>query len=649
MRLFAKVRPARRPAAVRTASNRVVEMLESRTMLNATLSSAIGPVNLTPASAGTTVDLNAHFVDPNVTGTAVLFQTSQGNIPVTLFNSQVPTTVNNFLHYVNLGEYNGTFIHRVVTPTTGGISIVQGGGYTPNQTHIHQDSPIALEGSMPNSTGTLAMARTSTPNSATTEWFFNYGDDSSTLPPGTSNGYAVFGKVLYNGLAPLTATAALPLQDYPPTFVSSGSTPPSVPVMNFTGGTVTAANLVMVPSIAVVPALTYSATSDNPSILSASTSGSGLVLTPGSGTGIANVTVTATDLGGNVATTTFQVGVGVTLATPLNTALGAGGAKQIRFTDADGTVTTLMLTGPGSATLNMNGAVASQTLAKNKILTVTGTGLSIASINATGTTSASALTITGHGGNGVVELGGLATDGALKTLNAHNTDFAGNTTINGGVGSVNILSGSSGALSATAIGHMVVKGAFAENLSAASIASFTAGSITGGTWSVSGNAASVTAGNIANWTANFGTLGKLTSKTSITNSVVHSAGNVGSVAASTLTGSTIFAGVAALPGGQTLPAAASDFAASASITSLRTKTFVNSDVAAQTLGRFTLGQVTTANGGTPFGVVGHTLQALTATSAGKTLRLKNVTGAAEVSAALTASGFAAADFLVQIV
>jgi len=645
MRLFAKSRSRHQTRTVHTASSRTVEMLESRTMLNATLTSAVGPVNLTPGGAAGTVDLNGHFTDPNVTGTTVLFQTSQGNIPVTLFNSQVPTTVNNFLHYVNAGEYNGTFIHRVVTPSTGGISIVQGGGYTPNQTHIHEDAAIPLEGSMPNATGTLSMARTSTPNSATTEWFFNYGDDSSSLPPGTSNGYAVFGKVLYNGLSPLTTIASLPLVDFPPTFVSSGSTPPSVPAMDYTSGTVTTANLVMVPSIAVVPSLTYSASSDNPSVATPTLSGGTLTLTPGSTTGIANITVMATDLGGNVASATFQVGVGIALSTPLTTPLGAGGAKQIRFTDADGTSTIVSLNGPGTATLNMDGSVAGQTLSRSKILTVSGTSLQLASIAATGTTAATTITLAGHGGNGVVELGGISTDGALKALSARTTALSGANTINGGVGAVSLLSATGATMATQGIGHMTVKGAFSDSLSAASITSFTAGSITGGTWNVTGNAASVTAGSITNWTANFGTLGKLTSKGAITNSTIHSAGNVGNVAASSLSGSTLFAGVA----GSSLPAALTDFSAAASIANLRVKTFGSSNVAAQTLGRLTLGAVTTANGGTSFGVAGHTIQALTASSGGKTLRLKNVASQADVDSAITASGLVPGDFLVRIV
>ena len=178
------------PSAVsrkRAASTQSVESLEQRTFLNATVVQPIDTVNGSP-SWSTTINLNQTFNDPSVTGTVVLMQTSQGNIPITLYNSQVPTTVTNFLKYVTSGEYNGTVFHRVVTS---GIFIVQGGGYLPDQSHIStalSGSGIPLESSVANSTGTIAMARGQASNSATSEWFFNSGDNSSTLPAGTSGG-----------------------------------------------------------------------------------------------------------------------------------------------------------------------------------------------------------------------------------------------------------------------------------------------------------------------------------------------------------------------------------------------------------------------------------------------------------------------------
>ena len=639
MRFFAKLRPVRHASAVRAASSRAVETLESRTLLTATLTNAIATVSVDPNSAPTTIDLSQHFAAGSLVGVS----TDQGTFDIALFDQQTPQTVANFLKYVTGGLYNGTIIHRSIdTPTP---FVLQGGGYTPNGSHIATPFPSPVnEPGIHNTVGTVAMAKTpNNPNSATSEWFVNLGDNSGNLDA-QNGGFTVFGQVIGNGMQVVNAIAALPTVN---DSAQQGAWT-DLPTHGYTGPnpatSVPAADMVNVPTITqLANGLTFTTTSDNSALVNPSISGSGLTLTYGPGLGTAHITVAATDSTGASASTTFAVSVG-----GVNVPVGAGGAKMLRFTDADGTLTTVMLNGPGTASVQVGGTGATASTIRGRT-TVTGTGLHITDITTTGTTSASTLTITGHGGNNVVNVGGLTTDAALRSLNARNTDLAGSTTIAGGVGSVNILSGSSGTLSTTAIGHMVVKNAFAEDLSASSIGTFTAGSITGGTWNVTGNVASVTAGSISNWTANVGTLGKLTSRSTLANSVVHSAGNVGPVAASTIMGSTIFAGVADLPEGQSLPAAAGDFAAPATITSVRSKAFSNSDIAAQTLGRLTLGTVTTANAGTAFGVAAHTITALTAASGGKTLRLKNVASQADVTAALTASGFAPGDFLVRII
>lgn len=578
MRSFAKPRVRRRPSALL-----MIESLESRTLLNATLSSAIAPISGSPGSS-TTVNLGSHFNDPNVTGTAVLMQTTQGNIPITLFDSQVAATVQNFLHYVNSAEYNGTFIHRVVTVAGGGIGIVQGGGYTPNQNHIATTTPVALQYQIPNSTGTIAMARTSNPNSATSEWFFNAADNSQTLGQSNGGGYAVFGKALYGGLQTVQNIYSLPLADYPPNFVTS---PSSVPVMNFSGGTVMTSNLVIVNNVSVVPALTFQASSDNPSLVSPSVSGGNLTLMFGSGIGTAHITVTATDLGGNVATTTFAVGVGFT---QVNVGKGAA-TKLLRFTEAGGAVAQVSLNGPGIATVSLRGSGLSQST-KHGVTTISGaaTGITIAT---TGTTGASTLTITGRG---AVSVGGLATDGALRAINGTSTVLSGADTINGAVGSLTLDSLSGSTLSASSIGRLVVRGA-----------------IDSSTIRVSGNIASISAGSITN--------------------------------------SKIYAGVGTLASGQNLPASLSDFAAPAAITTVKVGRggFANSDIAAETLGNLGLGTIQTSNNGTAFGIAGHSLRSLTAIAGGKHLRLQKIATQADVTSQLAKEGVALQDMTIRIV
>lgn len=122
-----------------------------------------------------------------------------GTMTVDLAADKEPITVSNFLRYVNAGAYNGLIIHRVTIPAPlYPLGIVQGGGYGPTSTttfgqHIATYAPIPLEidSSLHNSAGTIAMARTSDPNSATSEFYFNVQDNSTSL----DGSYAVFGSL----------------------------------------------------------------------------------------------------------------------------------------------------------------------------------------------------------------------------------------------------------------------------------------------------------------------------------------------------------------------------------------------------------------------------------------------------------------------
>lgn len=135
----------------------------------------------------------------------VVMQTVFGDIAVELFESQAPVTVDNFLHYVNSGFFNDTVIHRIVVAPQSSISIVQGGGYVVSGYTIYSKSPdrgpIINESynGLSNLRGTIAMARTSDPNSATSQFYFNQTDntylDKANNPDGY--GYCVFGQVVY--------------------------------------------------------------------------------------------------------------------------------------------------------------------------------------------------------------------------------------------------------------------------------------------------------------------------------------------------------------------------------------------------------------------------------------------------------------------
>ena len=124
----------------------------------------------------------------------VKISTNQGDIIVQLEAAKAPKSVENFLQYAKAGHYNGTIFHRVIDGF-----MIQGGGFTPDMQQKPTRPPIPLESrnGLSNVRGTLAMARTNVPDSATSQFFINVKDngflDSARSPDG--NGYAVFGKV----------------------------------------------------------------------------------------------------------------------------------------------------------------------------------------------------------------------------------------------------------------------------------------------------------------------------------------------------------------------------------------------------------------------------------------------------------------------
>lgn len=122
--------------------------------------------------------------------------TNKGAISLKLFPKKAPQTVENFIQYVNSGFYNGTTFHRVIPNF-----MIQGGGFEKNGSRKKTRPPIVNESDngLKNHRGTIAMARTSAPNSATSQFFINLVDNDylnyqKTGPKG--NGYAVFGKVV---------------------------------------------------------------------------------------------------------------------------------------------------------------------------------------------------------------------------------------------------------------------------------------------------------------------------------------------------------------------------------------------------------------------------------------------------------------------
>ena len=124
---------------------------------------------------------------------SVQFQTSAGDFVIELNVEKAPKTVENFLQYVNDKHYEGTIFHRVIDGF-----MVQGGGFTAAMAQKPTRGPIALEAAngLRNDRGTIAMARSGNPNSATSQFFINVVDNAGLNAPQPDGfGYAVFGKV----------------------------------------------------------------------------------------------------------------------------------------------------------------------------------------------------------------------------------------------------------------------------------------------------------------------------------------------------------------------------------------------------------------------------------------------------------------------
>ena len=121
--------------------------------------------------------------------------TTKGNIVIKLFSDKAPETVKNFLNYTENGNYNGTIFHRVIQNF-----MVQGGGLMPDMSEFVSNAPVVNESNndLSNKKGTVAMARTSDPHSATSQFFINLKDndflDKKNAPDGY--GYCVFGEVV---------------------------------------------------------------------------------------------------------------------------------------------------------------------------------------------------------------------------------------------------------------------------------------------------------------------------------------------------------------------------------------------------------------------------------------------------------------------
>lgn len=281
------------------------------------LSQPLPSVIMAAGGTSASIDLRNYFSVPGVTGQVAQFDTVLGKFNVELLAASAPQTVANFLAYVGDNAFASTLIHRStsVVATAANNRIIQGGGYVTSGASIARKAPIPLESDLVNARGTLAMARTSDPNSATSEWFFNVDDNSAALGTGTAGGYAVFGRVIGGGMTVVDAIAAVP------TYNISNSIFTNIPLRNYqTGQTIQVANEVFVNSVSIVPiypavgsaasVINYSGnfTAGGGALVTGVITGSRLSLTP-LASGNTSLTISATDTNGNAVSSTIAITV----------------------------------------------------------------------------------------------------------------------------------------------------------------------------------------------------------------------------------------------------------------------------------------------------------------------------------------------------
>jgi peptidyl-prolyl cis-trans isomerase A (cyclophilin A) len=163
-----------------------------------------------------------------IAGPKVEFKTTMGNFVVELDDVKAPKTTANFLNYVKSGFYNGTIFHRVIDGF-----MIQGGGFTPDLVQKPTDAPVASEANngLKNNTYTIAMARTSDPDSATAQFFINVKDNEGlNYPNAMGNGYTVFGKVI-SGAQTIDAIRKVPTMVAPAPRIGRMADVPTKPVV----------------------------------------------------------------------------------------------------------------------------------------------------------------------------------------------------------------------------------------------------------------------------------------------------------------------------------------------------------------------------------------------------------------------------------
>lgn len=333
-------RTAERSMARRRRLGRIcwqADVLEQRQMLVATNILDVPDVAISSSGTSAGINLGDHFDDPDVTGSTVRIDSALGSFIIETYDDITPVTAQNFVDLAAAGNYDDMFIHR--SDPTDPLSIIQGGGFRwpegPNVASVENNGTIVNEfdrwfdpnvgglqaGTPLNTRGTISMAKVAgNPDSATSQWFVNLSDNAEILDP-QNGGFTVFGRVLFDGMTTVDAIAALEV-------VNAGTVFAELPVIGNPVNEIERVNVVLTTST-VVSELTYEITGNtNPAVVTPTIVDGQLQLATSQGvTGTSFVTITVTDLQGNVLTETVEVAVEVPVSSRVT---GPGSGVDVR-------------------------------------------------------------------------------------------------------------------------------------------------------------------------------------------------------------------------------------------------------------------------------------------------------------------------------
>ncbi len=472
-----------------------VEPLEARRLLHNVLLSEMPNQVL---ELGSTDTINpAQFIDyEEINGTFLKMSTNFGPIYIQTLDGQAPNTVENFLSYVNAGDYDNSIFHRLARNfvlQTGVVKVVDPAAQPIEIESIQSRGAIQNEydPTRSNLERTLAMAKIGgDPDSATSSFFFNLGDNSANLD-NQNGGFTVFGRVYDDASWDVVQT--MNTLNIPGTSTDFPELPEDAN-----------GNLAIITDLSVLPENTFTVTSSNPRVVNASIV-NGQVSLQSLGAGVATITVTGTAAyDGDVLSDTFNVAVNPVPAVadsdpaPVIITVGNSDSKQVRYTDADGTFVTIT-SKAALSTVEFIGTDLTFDTSRG-VTTVGGTNVTVREIAVSESTIRSSLTITGRGGDGLYTIGDITSAGSVGTITARGGVITGDIDLAGSLAKLTAQAISGGSVAADGAERpvtIVVVGDITGDITLpnATLATLKATSYTSGTVSAANANAIVTTGN----------------------------------------------------------------------------------------------------------------------------------------------------------